>query len=558
MEKKKCIICGEEKENVWSTDSGNVCSNCLVYRLDLDVDSAGRFIKCELCKSIVVSKKDHFYKEISVCKRRGRNITISSEKVVLCQSCYEKKTAECRHCKRRFFIDRDLFAVAGEDCYICLRCFDIHKYFICMICNGVYSKRHMQDIDNRVQNVCKECFSENYKKCSQCGRYYVEEYMYYVSNRYQTEERIFCNDCFSRLCFTCEHCNHNYMIENRILTVRGAPICACCYEEDYFTCEGCNNVYRREEVAGDHQSGSILCVNCYDDRVQEIHEYSYFPRVGVIFHQTNSEKEKENLLYLGVELEIDDGDREDVIGELLYYADDEKFFYMKHDGSLSVDGIELCFQPRSLQSWFECREKIEMLFSYLTASGYRSHNSWCGLHIHVNRNFFSTASKRRNRAYVYRLMYIFERHWKDLVKFSRRSDEAISSYCGRYLYDSESEIKNNTHYETVKKLLSASKGKYFAVNDLHRDTVEFRLWRGSLNVETFYATLELTSNICEVAKNLKTSEISSLEFLDLLLLHSEYEDLKSYCRRRDIFFREKNYNKKRNKKNNNNKQGEKK
>lgn len=53
-------------------------------------------------------------------------------------------------------------------------------------------------------------------------------------------------------------------------------------------------------------------------------------------------------------------------------------------------------------------------------------------------------------------------------------------------------------------------GRYTCVNLQNSDTVEFRMFRGTLKANTLLATLELVDRICDVAINLSDEEMRSL------------------------------------------------
>lgn len=53
--------------------------------------------------------------------------------------------------------------------------------------------------------------------------------------------------------------------------------------------------------------------------------------------------------------------------------------------------------------------------------GYQSHQSGtCGLHVHVNRTAFGETEKEQDEV-IARILYHFEKHWEELLKFSRRT-----------------------------------------------------------------------------------------------------------------------------------------
>ena len=66
--------------------------------------------------------------------------------------------------------------------------------------------------------------------------------------------------------------------------------------------------------------------------------------------------------------------------------------------------------------------------------GYRSHQAGtCGLHIHVSRAAFGETSRTQDAA-IARVLYFFEKHWEELLKFSRRTPRQLEHWAARYGY----------------------------------------------------------------------------------------------------------------------------
>ena len=64
-----------------------------------------------------------------------------------------------------------------------------------------------------------------------------------------------------------------------------------------------------------------------------------------------------------------------------------------------------------------------------------------------------------------------------------------------------------------------------AVNLCNRHTIEFRLFRGTLNLETLYATLQLVDKICFLADNLTESELMSFSWSDFVSTIKDTEQI---------------------------------
>jgi hypothetical protein len=239
--------------------------------------------------------------------------------------------------------------------------------------------------------------------------------------------------------------------------------------------------------------------------------YDYNPS-KFVFHKVDNEEE----LYLEIELEVDHGGEKDniakqVIDFMNYIVDDN--VYCKHDGSLD-NGFEIVTHPCTLE--YHRQLPYQDLFKYLTDKGYKSHDTTtCGLHIHFNRNFFGK-SKLEQDLCISKLLYLFEKNWGKVEKIARRSANRYAVRCN--LYDNESPID----------LYAKSKDteKYCAINLEHRDTVEIRIFKGTLKYETFINTLEFVNKMVHIAKDTDIYNIQNVTW-DNIVTHFS-DELISY------------------------------
>lgn len=213
-----------------------------------------------------------------------------------------------------------------------------------------------------------------------------------------------------------------------------------------------------------------------------IKNYNYIPNK---FNFNSMENEKSNL-YMGIELEVDKGGENDdnasKVQDLL-----QNDVYTKHDGSLS-DGFEIVTHPSTLN--YHKHMNYKEAFKFLTDIGYRSHDtSTCGMHVHVNRTFFGD-SRLEQELNISNLLYLFEKFWDKIELIARRRS---CRYAKRFTIE-----ENDTPIDIYAKSKSAD--KYGAINLQHKDTVEIRIFKGTLNYETFMCTLEFVDLICRIAK----------------------------------------------------------
>ena len=355
--------------------------------------------------------------------------------------------------------------------------------------------------------------------CSCCGSIIDDE------NYYEVEDRVICEDCYNNRTFTCDCCGERYFSDNDYGD-SDTLICRTCYENEYHRCERCNRLIHDDDTNwhGDYP----YCESCYDDICDDfINEYSYKP--DPIFHRCPNE---EKIRYYGVELEIDKGGKDDGNAEVLYNIanSDEENLYIKSDSSLS-DGMELVSHPCSLQyhktefPWADVMKKAVSMY-------YRSHNTnTCGLHIHIGREALGETVEEQEEV-ISRIMFFFESHWNEMFNFSRRSEYAVEHWASRYGYKE----KPKDILEDAKK---NRKGRYACVNITNYDTIEIRLFRGTLKYNTFIAAIEMVDLICENAIRLSDTAIQKQSWNEFVILIPEsYQELIRYLKERRLYVNE--------------------
>ncbi|EQF14846.1 amidoligase family protein [Clostridioides difficile] len=238
-----------------------------------------------------------------------------------------------------------------------------------------------------------------------------------------------------------------------------------------------------------------------------LNPYYYIPDEFNFNNITNDES-----LYLGIELEVDNGGKSEENAKFIQEFLGEKNCYIVGDGSL-LDGLEIVTHPCTLQ--YHKKLEYKDLFEELKEKGYKSHDtSTCGYHIHINRDFFSSDLTIQDLC-ITKILYLIEKYWKYVTVIARRRSNQYSKRFG---------IKDN---ESMFELLIKAKGsyvsKYNVVNLQHSKTIEFRMFRGTLKYETFIATMEFVHNLAYICKDTSLEDIQNIEFQDILNVYqTEY------------------------------------
>lgn len=384
--------------------------------------------------------------------------------------------------------------------------------------------------DTQDGDVCPECL-ENYSVCDRCGcavleettEYVLAEYDYRHGNLYET----WCYDCSYDHASTCDHCGEDTATD-LLQDVGDESWCPSCVENDTVECEGCGClVDETRAVRGDCD---WYCPDCADRGA--LHDYSYKPEPEFYGEMTGVASG----LYLGVELETEEDDARNMADSIVGGRDE---FYCKEDGS--IDGAEIvshpCTPAHHLGSgmW---EEAVDVCRRYKATS---HDNGNCGMHVHISRRYFGDYEDSVNGAYkLYRLISTFTDEW---VKFSRRTSGEIMSWCR--IAQPEEYCVDLTDSLEKKALVYSCFGKtrYVAVNTCNMSTIEVRLWRGSLNIETIRATIEATTALAILAKTLDDRQIETVcSWSELCRLMSwaleeagvQHGELDSYLSRRGL------------------------
>lgn len=359
--------------------------------------------------------------------------------------------------------------------------------------------------------------------CSCCGQEYP------IYDCYEVANRTFCPDCLGEENMVCTHCEER-ILNHQNMGQDDSPLCQNCYENHYLNCDRCGALIQRDDAHYlTSDSEEPFCYDCYclESREGVIHDYYYKPEP--IFYPPY----KPEILYLGVELEIDGGGEDAKNAEnLLNIANhDVEHIYAKHDGSLS-SGIELVSHPCSLEyhiqkiSWKEiCARAVDLQ--------YLSHKTTtAGLHIHVNRTALGSTHQEQEDT-IARILYFVEAHFNEMLRFSRRTEAQLNKWAARYGY------KENPK-EVLDHAKNSNLGRYSSVNLQNMETIEFRLFRGTLKYQTLIAALQMVDVICKAAIVMSDDEFRSMSWSDFVMRINESKNchLIAYLKERRLYINE--------------------
>ena len=185
-----------------------------------------------------------------------------------------------------------------------------------------------------------------------------------------------------------------------------------------------------------------------------------------------------------------------------------------NDSSIN-SGFEIVSQPMTVEYMLKYKDRFVKLFDYLKKMGLKDDDS-CGLHFHVNKNFIHNDEGAINRIYL-----IMENFKKELFKFSRRDKDNINRW-SKFLLDTnedDNKIQQKKKNRLGTRKINDSKDygdRYMALNITNISTLEFRLFKSTLDIRTFFSAVELVANIMFMAKENVVRQLIGTNFKKLL------------------------------------------
>lgn len=245
---------------------------------------------------------------------------------------------------------------------------------------------------------------------------------------------MYCNDCVTKHATKCYCCGKWYMKKSSLTTYELAesdtPIhvcnhCKTAFERNLYTCADCGQLTRANYIVRSQH----YCSTCYQrhDVVNLINGY-HCGHMPIVKQYASTEPVQDTNFFGGTEIETEcvgatepkfvAFDINDIMNK------DTQLCKFERDSSLR-NGFEIITQPGTLDWYYETSAKFKALFDTLQASNCDYKNEYgrqtCGLHIHVNRNFF------KDYDYENRLCYLFQRLKDKIRAFSQR---VTFDYCG--------------------------------------------------------------------------------------------------------------------------------
>lgn len=446
---------------------------------------------------------------------------------------------KCERCGALVPELRDVVTYEGEVAHWCADCADAHASTCCE-CGRLVSDDDSRDVEtwHGSRCYCPQCADERgVEMCDACGDWHMPDNMTTVHT--SCGDVRWCYDCRTRHATMCEHCEEWYDDESHVvslLDVRDADgdevptyLCRSCAERDYVVCDECGDLVLEDDAVYDDRREAYVCPAHAHSGYLHGYGHTYASRYYCL-SPSGEGPDVSRGLYLGVELETEDarqGDGGALAEDVMTCAGGrwERALECKTDGSLSSDGVEVVSQPGTPDWHLREGGVWDDVLDALTARGARSHDGGhCGLHVHICRKYLR--SPHDDDWYGERAAYVLDRllqgHAPEWRRFSRRSLSGMG-YCkmGRVSDDGWSDSDYyadcRTFADKMSKFKRGSYDRYQAVNLNNNETIEIRLWRGTLRRRTLRATLEATAALAIVARALASypDTVELLSWADL-------------------------------------------
>ena len=410
---------------------------------------------------------------------------------------------------------------------------------LCEHCGKLVPVCELSIVNNHgtIETWCEDCIDSDACYCERCHQYRPGEITGVYHDGHIEE---WCETCVDSRAVSCDHCN-DLTDENDCQTVyiHGVgyqTICTSCLDENYYQCDTCGDYCLEDDV--DYRDGNYYCPTCLPSRYLD----EYHHTEGEHFLSTGDEVYQP---YLGVELEMEfetDTNRASAAEHIrtnMTYGD---YYECKTDSSLGDYGMECVTQPATPAYHLSGYDQL-MLSAGITYDATSHDNGNCGLHVHIDRDYFTNtgiANAALKAAFI--MDTIISNNEVYIVNFTRRRYSQLNrwaAFMNMHACKAERDL-----IEKLREYSSSKYNRYQAVNTENDTTIELRLFRGTLNGETYAATIQFVAALAyltcallpipEWADTLTWSDLKAELFAALDCMELSSVELAAYLKRRGI------------------------
>ena len=245
-----------------------------------------------------------------------------------------------------------------------------------------------------------------------------------------------------------------------------------------------------------------------------INSYSYRPSMN--FHKLSNENE--NAPFFGIELEVERKNSNGLKHRYMAGLIRHEHWYFKTDGSLT-DGFEIVTHPMTFNYIKQAEKTFSDSLKLLVENGYNSYDAnTCGMHIHISKNNFTTW-------HLYRFLKFFVENKEFIVAISQRKMEKLKKWA-----NIEDDNDSSLIYKAKKK--DGNSERYVAINLKNTQTIEIRIFRGTLNLNSFMKNIEFAHSLFMYTKENK--DISLDGFKMYIESSCDYSNLKKFINLKNL------------------------
>ena len=338
------------------------------------------------------------------------------------------------------------------------------------------------------------------RNCTRCGAQTHQRslnYLEYEDEDYEQQLiQDICSSCYSEASrelglVSCNRCDR--LVHPHALDYSDDRLNVCNTCSDYFyECEEC---------------GAYTCDD-WEHSHEVIRDASFRPRPE-FFPDTNQP------YYFGFELELetDEDDYTSNYAEAVIKRLNQSNirstspFYIKSDGSLD-NGFELVSHPATIK-WFRESGLLDAIDKFPTDFDFRAWDTTtCGFHVHVSRTAFHRENAGRtiySKAHELRFIALFYRNQRFIEALAGRHSNSYAQF------DTEEYSSRAKHLRG--KIDRTEHDRYQVINTRNSNTLEVRIFRGTLRKDRILSNLELVQAGIEYTRNLETAGLENIKNL---------------------------------------------
>jgi hypothetical protein len=245
-----------------------------------------------------------------------------------------------------------------------------------------------------------------------------------------------------------------------------------------------------------------------------INSYSFRPSMKFC----SLSNENSNAPFFGIELEVERKNSNGLKHKYMAGLIKHEHWYFKTDGSLT-DGFEIVSHPMTFNYIKQSEKTFADSLKLLVENGYNSYDAnTCGMHIHISKANFTTW-------HLYRFLKFFVENKEFIVSISQRKMEKLQKWA-----NIEDENDSSLIYKAKKK--DGNDKRYVAINLQNKATIEIRIFRGTLNLNSFMKNIEFAHSLFMYTKENK--DISLDGFKMYLESSCDYSNLKKFINLKNL------------------------